>query len=994
MGAGFCKRAALVQRYEKLGYWKRKALGDLLKDTVATHADTVALVDGATRLTYVELDQKADWLASGLSRLGINRGDRVLLQLPNGEAFVLSLFALLRIGALPIMAMPAHREKDVLALCQLAEPSAYIVARSFLGFDYLELAQRVRQSNPSVRHVLVDGDPGPWEDLSLIGDAPRDFQPPEHTDTALLLLSGGTTGTPKLIPRTHTDYLYNAIESARLCGFSSDTTYLAALPVSHNFPLACPGILGTFSVGGRVVMSKVASTDETFPLIADERVTHTALVPPLVKLWLDARQWDDSDLSTLKLLQVGGARLDSELAKQISPGCQLQQVFGMAEGLLCYTRLDDPPDVIVNTQGRPLCLDDEVRIVDPNGCPVTPGQIGELQVRGPYTIGGYYRAPDHNASSFTSDGFYRSGDLVQLTEQGNIVVHGRAKEQINRAGEKIATAEIEDVLVKHPNIDACTVIAVPDDRLGERTCAAIIVTEQAPSLSDIQAFLRDAGLPRYKLPDQLLEVAAWPLTTVGKIDKQRLVSLSLKASSAAPDASRESKISYVESRISVKRQLIDILTTLVSSWHESEYVLYEQPDEWSAGLGRVATLRASADQVELTQNSRQQIFRLPRLVDSINAATEKIEVAGWRAYGAANFELAQVFHGLPNLDSEACLLELFVPKCEVRIRSGQATLRAIDPIELKKLQSLIEEIDQQAETEPALPTDEKMLLALRRHDEDAYKENIRRAVEEINAGEYHKVILSRRVPLPENVDLVETWRNARKANTPARSFLVRIGDALMAGLSPETVVEVNSDGWVSSQPLAGTRALGANREEEERLREGLLNDAKEVAEHAMSVKLAQEEIAKVCDSPKISEFMQVLRRGSVQHLASRIGGHLRTGQNAWHAFEALFPAVTASGIPKKSSIAAIQRFEHTRRDWYSGCVLVVDHRGGIDAALVLRTIYQRNDEIWLQAGAGIIGQSTPTRELEETNEKLACLLKHIVFMASTANESITITGGI
>jgi len=204
MGAGFCKRAALVQRYEKLGYWQRKALGDLLKDTVATHADAVALVDGATRLTYAELDQKADRLASGLSRLGINRGDRVLLQLPNGEAFVRSLFALLRIGALPIMAMPAHREKDILALCQLAEPSAYIVARSFLGFDYLELAQRVRQSNPSVRHVLVDGDPGPWKDLSLIGDAPRDFQPPEHTDTALLLLSGGTTGTPKLIPRTHT----------------------------------------------------------------------------------------------------------------------------------------------------------------------------------------------------------------------------------------------------------------------------------------------------------------------------------------------------------------------------------------------------------------------------------------------------------------------------------------------------------------------------------------------------------------------------------------------------------------------------------------------------------------------------------------------------------------------------------------------------------------------------------------------------------------------
>src|SRR6218665_2944531 len=205
---------------------------------------------------------------------------------------------------------------------------------------------------PSLRAVVIDGGaaphvPGAHELATLDGD-PQEWAEPSPGDTALLLLSGGTTGVPKLIPRTHADYAYTFTASADLCGLDESTVYLAVLPVAHNFTLACPGVLGTLAQGGTVVLSRTASCDEAMPLIERERVTHLALVPPLAQLWVQAREWEDSDLSSLRLVQVGGSRLAPLLARRLPQalGCRLQQVFGMAEGLLCYTRLDDPEDAI------------------------------------------------------------------------------------------------------------------------------------------------------------------------------------------------------------------------------------------------------------------------------------------------------------------------------------------------------------------------------------------------------------------------------------------------------------------------------------------------------------------------------------------------------------------------------------------------------------------------------------------------------------------------
>lgn len=515
--------------YEQKGYWQPYTLGEHLKTRTQHHGERIALVGQGRRVSYSELNRSADELASGLYHLGIRQGDRIMVQLPNSIAYVTSCFALFRLGAIPILTMPASGEADIDALCRLAEPVAYITTGRFLGFDYHALARKIAKRHASIKYLITDDEN--QTDSFILDDLarhhPEEFPAPHYRDTALLLLSGGTTGTPKLIPRTHTDYAYNVLASARRCGLNEKSVYLAVLPAAHNFPLSSPGILGTLFSGGRVVLSRTTSYDEAFPLIAQEGVTFTSLVPALVNFWIEASAHDPSDLSSLRMLQVGGAPLDANLAAAIEPalGCRLQQVFGMAEGLICYTHPDDPEDVILHTQGRPLCKDDEIRIVDRQDNDVPPGETGELLVRGPYTIRGYYRAPEVNRLAFTTDGYYRTGDLARIRPDGNIQVKGRIKDQINRAGEKIAAEEIEFHLRSHPGIQDAAVVGLPDEALGERTCAFLIRCDSAPDLPAIHNFLQERGLPRYKFPDQLEHVDAWPLTNVGKIDKRALVSM-------------------------------------------------------------------------------------------------------------------------------------------------------------------------------------------------------------------------------------------------------------------------------------------------------------------------------------------------------------------------------------------------------------------------------------------------------------------------------------
>ena len=511
-------------RYRAAGYWQGESLGAMLRARAATHADKVALVCGERRWTYAELNRRCDSLAAGLSALGIEAQDRVVVQLPNVAEFFVICFALFRLGALPVMALPAHRRFEIAYFCHLTEAKAYVIADTDQGFDYRALAQEVKAEAPSLRHVIVAGDPGPFIALDSLYLAPRVFACPDAGAVAFLQLSGGSTGLPKLIPRTHDDYLYSVRASAHICALDRHSVYLCALPVAHNFPLSSPGTLGALHAGGRVVLARSAAPDCAFPLIEAEGVSITALVPPLAMAWLDAAPRAECDLRSLELLQVGGARLSAASARRVGPvlGCELQQVFGMAEGLVNYTRAGDSAELVAGTQGRPISPADEVRIVDDNDVPVPPMTVGHLQTRGPYTIRGYYRADAHNARAFTADGFYRTGDLVMQLPSGHLVVEGRAKDQINRGGDKVAAEEVENHLLAHPAVHDCALVAMPDAYLGERSCAFVIARGEAPPARELSNFLRKRGLAAFKIPDRIEFIDQFPKTGVGKVDKRQL----------------------------------------------------------------------------------------------------------------------------------------------------------------------------------------------------------------------------------------------------------------------------------------------------------------------------------------------------------------------------------------------------------------------------------------------------------------------------------------
>ena len=513
----------VVRRYRRLGLWMGVSLWDRLAQQVERTPNALAVVDRRQRLTYRELSERALSLARGLYALGIGPRDTVLVQLENGAPLIELYFALFRLGARPVATQPAHRRHELQQLARQASACAHFHGAKHGRFDLTELSAELLDTCPSLRHsVLIDDRSQTWQQLYRSSNLPLPV-PPLSTEIALLQLSGGSTAVPKLIPRTHDDYEYSVRRSAQLCAFGPSTIYLSTLPLTHNFPLSSPGVLGTLFAGGRVVCAEHPQPQVTFPLIAAEQVSVTALVPGLLPLWFSAAARHRSQLTSLKRVQVGGAPLTPAMAARVRSelGCGLQQVFGMAEGLVCYTGLDEADERVAQYQGRPMSVFDEVRIVDDLDRDVPQGQQGHLLTRGPYTIRGYYRAPEHNAQAFTRDGFYRTGDRVVQLPDGGLRVVGRAKDQINRGGEKIAAPEVEALLCRHPLVDEAALVAVPDPFLGEKSVAFLVCRGEVGA-ADLRLLLRQLGVAEFKVPDQVETLVDLPRTPVGKVDKNAL----------------------------------------------------------------------------------------------------------------------------------------------------------------------------------------------------------------------------------------------------------------------------------------------------------------------------------------------------------------------------------------------------------------------------------------------------------------------------------------
>lgn len=520
---------ALASRYRAAGHWRGETFPAFLRERVARCADDVAVVAGDTRYTYAELGHEAERIGAGLLAQGLVPGDRVIVQLGNEAAFLPVVCGLFYAGLIPVYALPAHRLTEIRHFATRAEARAYVTADRRAGFDYRTLARALVEEVPGIKRVIIAGDAEAFTALdALDGDPAALPADPDPQSVAFLQISGGSTGLSKLIPRTHDDYIYSFRQSNAICGITRQSVYMAVLPAAHNFPMSSPGWLGALYAGARVVLCPAAEPSAAFALIEREGVTCVGLVPPLALLWADAAQNTEYDLSSLEVMQVGGAKLVPEAARRLMNGldCKLQQVFGMAEGLVNYTRLDDPADVVLNTQGRPISPDDDVRVVDDDGQPVPDGVAGHLQVSGPYTIRQYHNDAAANAKSFSADGYYTTGDVVVRTPEGNLIVQGRANDHINRAGEKISAEEIEDHLLSHPAVFDAAVVSIPDDYLGERSCAFIMVRSDAdtarPRAVALKKWVREQGLADFKVPDQIVFTEAFDTTAVGKVSRREL----------------------------------------------------------------------------------------------------------------------------------------------------------------------------------------------------------------------------------------------------------------------------------------------------------------------------------------------------------------------------------------------------------------------------------------------------------------------------------------
>jgi 2,3-dihydroxybenzoate---[aryl-carrier protein] ligase len=526
-----------VQDYLRRGYWEAKSLTDLLEERARAFPDRAFVSDAQGRLSYRQVDRLASAVAVRLLDLGLKSRDIVLVQLPNIREFIIVFFALQKIGVIPVMCLPPHRSRELTYFAQLTGAKAYIFPQRFRNFDYLPMAKEIQSTTPTLQYLLATGDGtengvsylGPWiEEQARAVDAASVLAPlrPDPFEVAFFSLSGGTTGIPKLIPRTHADYICNAKACAQVLGWDADTVFMIALPAAHNFPLGAPGMLAVLAAGGSVAMCASTDADTVFEAIEKQKGTYLGVTPALLIALLNSPARHKYDLGSLRFVCAGGQKMLPELVDRmratwnfVIPG----HAFGMAEGLTNLTRPDDSWEVIRETQGRPVSAADEFRIVDDNGQDVAPGAVGELITRGPYTIRGYYKSEEHNRSAFTADGFYCTGDMVRLHPTGNLVVEGRRKDLINRGGEKISAEEIENLILGHENIHMAAVVAMPDPIMGERGCAFVIPKPgRSLTLEQLTGFLQDRQIAKFKLPERLEIVDSFPLTGMGKVSKKDL----------------------------------------------------------------------------------------------------------------------------------------------------------------------------------------------------------------------------------------------------------------------------------------------------------------------------------------------------------------------------------------------------------------------------------------------------------------------------------------
>ena len=512
----------VVREYRESGLWGDRTLADEFHAVAAAHPDRPAVVALDGRLTYRELDERTDLLAAGLAARGLAPGDPVLFQVTNRLGSVVAWYGALKAGLVPVCTLAAHRGHEIGEISRRVGAVAHLVEADLVGF-----AREQQRDHPTLRAVLVLDELaglGAELDPGAARKAVEGIQAGLDRDgVAVFQLSGGTTGVPKVIPRLHAEYWYNAAAYARSWGWTPDTRVAHLIPIIHNAGVVC-AVHAPHSVGACLVLG-TADLDASLPLMARERATHVLLGHG--HFGAVAHPGFAAAAAALTQVVLSGAKVPPALFDDLERrGLWSGQLFGMGEGLFLTTRPGAARRARATTVGTPLSLHDEVRVLEPGTeAEVPDGEVGELCCRGPYTLRGYFDAPEHNARAFTSDGFYRTGDLAAITPVDGercVAIEGRIKDLINRGGEKINAEEVELLMLRHPRVAAAAVVAMPDPRLGERTCAYVVVDGEPLTLPEVQAHFAALGVAKFKWPERIEHLPEIPRTLVGKTDKKRL----------------------------------------------------------------------------------------------------------------------------------------------------------------------------------------------------------------------------------------------------------------------------------------------------------------------------------------------------------------------------------------------------------------------------------------------------------------------------------------
>jgi 2,3-dihydroxybenzoate-AMP ligase len=530
--------AERARTYREAGLWEGRTIPEQFCQAATVNPDRVAVRTHDTALTYCELDRQSDAVAAGLLDAGIRPGEAAVLQLANTSHAIVVWYGLLKAGVIPVCALPVHRRYEIEQIAEQTGAVAHIVQADFAGFDLVALAAEIRGLLPTMRLTLTvggDGSTGGLAVEALEQTSPsaaaadrlaRVARAGDPQAVAVHQLSGGTTATPKIIPRRHEEYWYNAVATARWWDHDQSSVLAFGLPILHNAGVV-NALHAAHCVGGTLLLG-TPHPDVLMPLMAAHHPTFFMGPPGLMREYLQHPTFDAAFAAIGQCVLTAAPVAQSLFDELEARGVHVAQAFGMGEGLFLFTPPEASAAVRATTVGVPISAFDELRVIDvESGRPAEPGRAGELCARGPYTIAGYFNAADRNAEAFTPDGFYRSGDLVRVRDLDGLAaisLEGRVKDLINRGGEKVNAEEVESLLLQHPAVGDVALVAMPDQRLGERACVYIVTSDghAAPALSDLCAFLAERGVAKFKWPERLEPIDVLPRTEIGKVAKAQL----------------------------------------------------------------------------------------------------------------------------------------------------------------------------------------------------------------------------------------------------------------------------------------------------------------------------------------------------------------------------------------------------------------------------------------------------------------------------------------